>query len=83
MSSGNDKVYPADGLPSASKEKDDMFGNNAYANDPESSTVLLDQRVQAQLGRQLSAYYTDLIKQPIPDKFIELLMKLEKSESGE
>jgi hypothetical protein len=37
-------------------------------------------RVQAAIGRSLKAHYDDLIHAPIPDKFIELLAKLEMKE---
>jgi hypothetical protein len=44
---------------------------------------VLDEQVRVQLGRQLSAYYSNLVNQPIPDTFIELLKKLEKSDTTE
>jgi Anti-sigma factor NepR len=37
-------------------------------------------RVQAAIGRSLKAHYEDLIHAPIPDKFIELLARLELQE---
>jgi hypothetical protein len=37
-------------------------------------------RVQAAIGRSLKAHYDDLIHAPVPDKFIELLAKLELKE---
>ena len=45
--------------------------------------VVLDERVRAQLGRQLGAYYGELVKQPIPVAFIELLKKLDSKEKTE
>lgn len=39
--------------------------------------VMLDPKVQAQLGRVFRAYCDDLIQQPIPDKFSVLLAQLE------
>jgi hypothetical protein len=39
--------------------------------------IMLDPKVQAQLGRVFRAYCDDLIHQPIPDKFTVLLAKLE------
>jgi hypothetical protein len=37
-------------------------------------------RMQAAIGRSLKAHYDDLIHAPVPDKFIELLAKLEMKE---
>jgi hypothetical protein len=39
----------------------------------------LDPRVQGEIGRQLRAVYDDIISEPIPDRFLELLQQLEKS----
>ena len=44
---------------------------------------VLDAGVRAQLGRQLGTYYGELVKQPIPLSFIELLKKLDSKEKGE
>ena len=35
--------------------------------------------VQAYIGRQLRAVYDDVAKQPIPDRFIELMKQLESA----
>ena len=48
-----------------------------------SPVAIMDARIQAQLGRQLSTYYSELVKQPIPDTFLQLLKKLEHVEKGE
>jgi hypothetical protein len=34
--------------------------------------------VQAYIGRQLRAVYDDVVKQPIPDRFLDLMKQLEK-----
>lgn len=39
----------------------------------------LDPRVQGEIGRQLRAVYDDIISEPIPDRFLELLQQLEES----
>lgn len=39
----------------------------------------LDARVQCEIGRQLRAFYDDVISEPVPDRFLELLQQLEKS----
>lgn len=33
--------------------------------------------VQAYIGRQLRAVYDDVVKQPIPDRFLDLMRQLE------
>jgi len=39
----------------------------------------LDPRVQGEIGRQLRAVYDDIISEPVPDRFLELLQQLEQS----
>lgn len=51
--------------------------------DPENSPVIhprLDRNTQARLGEQLRAMYDDLLQQPIPDRFVELLKNLDENE---
>jgi hypothetical protein len=46
----------------------------------------LDTDVQAHIGRQLRAGYVDILNQPVPDRFLELLAELDSREgrrSGE
>jgi hypothetical protein len=49
----------------------------------------LDARSQEAIGRSLRAHYDDLVRAPVPDKFMELLDRLEakeqypKSQGGE
>lgn len=38
--------------------------------------------VQAYIGRQLRAVYDDVVKQPIPDRFLALMKKLEEGTPG-
>lgn len=45
--------------------------------DVDSDFVALDPKVQEQLGRVFRSYCEDLLHQPIPDKFVVLLAKLE------
>jgi hypothetical protein len=40
----------------------------------------LDRQVQARIGEQLRSMYDDLLRQPVPDRFSELLNKLDSSE---
>lgn len=37
----------------------------------------LDQTSQSRIGEQLRAMYDDLMQQPVPDRFAELLAKLD------
>lgn len=40
-------------------------------------TPSLDREAQARIGKQLRAMYDDLLRQPVPDRFTELLKKLD------
>lgn len=44
--------------------------------------VPVDRKIQTHLGRTLKASYEELIRQPVPDRFIELLKELEAQEDG-
>ena len=39
----------------------------------------IDPRVQNEIGKHLRAIYDDVINEPVPSKFMELLEKLERS----
>jgi hypothetical protein len=39
----------------------------------------IDPRVQTEIGKHLRAIYDDVINEPVPSKFMELLEKLEQS----
>ena len=39
----------------------------------------LDPRIQNEIGKHLRAVYDDVINEPVPSKFMELLEKLERS----
>ena len=40
----------------------------------------LDQDVQSHIGRQLRAGYVDILNQPVPDRFLDLLAELDRRE---
>lgn len=40
----------------------------------------LDTDVQSHIGRQLRAGYVDILNQPVPDRFLELLAELDRRE---
>ena len=50
------------------------------AEEPEEPS--LDRAIQSRIGDQLRAMYDNLMEQPIPDRFSELLGQLEKGEDG-
>ena len=41
----------------------------------------LDRQVQAKIGQQLRAMYDDVVDQGVPDRFAELLKKLDGAQS--
>jgi hypothetical protein len=43
-----------------------------------SSEPMLDRAIQERIGDHLRAMYDDLMQQPVPDRFVELLNRLEK-----
>jgi len=43
------------------------------------SHARIDPRIQTEIGKHLRAIYDDVINEPVPDKFMELLEKLERS----
>lgn len=40
----------------------------------------IDPRVQTEIGKHLRAVYDDVINEPVPNRFMELLEKLERSQ---
>ena len=42
----------------------------------------LDPKIQEALGRSLKAHYDDLVKAPVPDRFLVLLAELEAKEQN-
>ena len=45
-----------------------------------SSNPKLDRMIQGRIGDQLRAMYDDLMQQPVPDRFADLLSKLEQTD---
>jgi hypothetical protein len=50
------------------------------AHNPEPGEAALDPKALEAIGRALKAHYDDLVNAPLPDKFIELLARLEAKE---
>lgn len=44
--------------------------------------IELDAKVTMRLGRQLSSFYGELVKEPVPDQFLKLLEELDKREKS-
>ncbi|NGM32461.1 hypothetical protein G4G93_00680 [Methylobacterium sp. DB0501] len=59
--------------PQASGDEDDPAGPGQPA---------LDRDVQGRIGSHLRAMYDELMQQPIPDRFVDLLAELERSAAG-
>jgi len=45
---------------------------------PPSGDVALEPELQAFIGRQLRAAYDEVLNEPVPDRFLELLSQLEQ-----
>ncbi len=42
----------------------------------------VDPRIQTEIGKHLRAIYDDVISEPVPSKFMDLLEQLERSSTG-
>lgn len=47
-------------------------------NEPSSGEPVMDRAVQERIGTHLRAMYDDLMQQPVPDRFAELLGQLDR-----
>jgi hypothetical protein len=56
------------------KMRTEMHGDSSGG-----SGARLDPRIQNEIGKHLRAVYDDVINEPVPSKFMELLEKLERS----
>ena len=43
----------------------------------------LDPQLQTFIGEQLRLYYVDLVREPVPDRLVALLDKLQAAEGGQ
>ena len=59
--------------------KDNTDGDKANGKAPASKRPVLDQNIQAHIGRKLRAVYDEVAAAPIPDRLVELLAKLEEN----
>jgi hypothetical protein len=51
-------------------------------NDDLPSEPVLDRQIQSRIGDQLRAMYDELMQQPVPDRFKDLLAQLDKKNGG-
>lgn len=58
----------------------EMPDHDDKSDDKDSVDVVLDPRIQEAIGKSLKAHYDDLIKAPVPDRFLVLLAELEAKE---
>jgi hypothetical protein len=70
-----DSKNGSDGKPIAASDAVDGSTESEVHQEP-----MLDQAIQKHLGRKLQATYNDLVSQPVPDKFRQLLDELERQE---
>jgi hypothetical protein len=56
-----------------------MTKSNAVQNG-DANEAALDPKALEAIGRALKAHYDDLVEAPLPDKFVELLARLEERE---
>lgn len=45
-------------------------------------TAKLGRDIQARIGEQLRTMYNGLVQQPVPDRFVELLKRLDSKDAG-
>ena len=69
------------GPPSKSPDSSEKPPENGPAG--KSGGPKLDRGTQSRIGDQLRAMYTDLMEQPVPDKFKALLDQLDQRKEGD
>lgn len=60
---------------------DDVLSQHACEPDGEKPT--LDRATQSRIGDQLRAMYTELLDQPVPDRFRDLLTRLDQTSNAD
>jgi hypothetical protein len=50
---------------------------------PVHAEATLGREIQTKIGEQLRAMYDDVVEQGVPDRFVELLQRLDKQDDGE
>jgi hypothetical protein len=65
----------------ATRSKGTRMRTEAPGIGPDHGGAQVDSRIQTEIGKHLRAMYDDVINEPVPSKFMELLEKLERSTS--
>ena len=63
----------------AGRRRTGTGGGSGRGAGPDGNAAEMDPRVQCEIGRQLRAVYDDIISEPVPDRFLDLLHQLEQS----
>ena len=58
----------------------DMHTNPGNGADDPAAKPAIDKNIRNHLGRKLKASYDELVRQPVPDRFRQLLEELERQE---
>ena len=58
----------------------DMLPPDRSRHPPDRPPAMLDRSVQAQIGRLLRDVFADVAGEPVPERFVDLLAKLENKE---
>jgi hypothetical protein len=66
-------------LTGAPNKKGDKMQTGTGPHPSELTGPHVDSRIQHEIGKHLRAHYDDIVNEPVPDKFMELLAKLEQS----
>ena len=67
-------------VPSGNSKQDIRSMEAARKSNGDAREPAVDDEIQLHLGQKLKDTYADLIKQPVPDKFRQLLEDLEREE---
>jgi Anti-sigma factor NepR len=82
MTTSNEKPNsaPPPQPPSSSEAVDETARRELREEAPDTVPARIGEDIQNHLGRKLKASYDELVRQPVPDRFRQLLEELEKRE---
>lgn len=72
-------VKAGHGSGGAPNDKGTRMRTDTPGESPRRGGAQIDPRIQNEIGKHLRAIYDDVINEPVPSKFMELLEKLERS----
>jgi hypothetical protein len=67
------------GIGGARKKKGDKMHTGTGNHPTEGTGPKMNSSIQHEIGKHLRAYYDDIVNEPVPDKFMDLLKQLEQS----